>query len=155
MDAAAAHEVVAWRYEPPYHIYNIPGEADEETVAFFTDPENGYWRVDDEQGKLAAFCCFGEDGRVPGGDYRTPALDIGLGIHPDRTGKGQGGMFVAAVCDFAQRSFKPPALRVTIAEWNKRAQRVWQRAGFESDGRFTAMRGQLAFVIYMKQASDA
>jgi len=149
MDAEAAQELLGWRYPPPYDIYNVPEEADAVAVGFIIDPRNCYYRIDNEARELVAFCCFGEDGRVLGGDYSAPALDIGLGVRPDLTGQGRGGTFVAAVCEFAQRAFAPVALRVTIAAWNGRAQRVWQRAGFAPVGPFTTPSG-LRFIIYTR-----
>ena len=90
----------------------------------------------DESGDLVGFCTFGPDAQVPGGDYSAPALDIGLGIRPDRTGRGNGAGYVAAVVDFAAAEFGPDHMRVTISEWNKRAQRVWEKTGFERTQRF-------------------
>ena len=87
-------------------------------------------RMHDENGRLVGFCSFGEDGQVPGGDYSTDALDIGMGIHPDFTGQGLGSSFVLAVLDYAQRKFQPTTFRVTIAAFNQRARHVWGKNGF-------------------------
>lgn len=150
MDVAAAREVVRWRYEPPYDIYNPPEGDDDAIVAFLTEPRNTYYRIDDAAGEVAAFCCFGEDGRVPGGDYHVSALDIGLGVRPALTGHGRGGEIVAAVCAFAEHSFAPTALRVTIAAWNARAQRVWHKAGFAPVERFAATHTGTLFVVLVR-----
>ena len=126
------HEMFSWRYTPPYDIYNLdPGpEKQKETIIYFLDPEICAHAILEESGELVAFCTFGRDATVPGGDYSAEALDIGLGVRPDLTGKGLGSKFVQAVIKFAQDSFDPPTLRVTIAEFNRRAQRVWEGQGF-------------------------
>jgi RimJ/RimL family protein N-acetyltransferase len=87
---------------------------------------------------------------VPGGDYSTPALDIGLGVRPDLTGRGLGFDYVNAVIDFAYRTYTPDRLRVTIAAFNARARRVWERAGFELIGKFQSEWTHIDFVIMMK-----
>jgi RimJ/RimL family protein N-acetyltransferase len=86
---------------------------------------------------------------VSGGDYRSAALDIGMGVRPDLTGRGTGASFAAAVIDFALKSFVPPALRVTVAAFNLRAQRVWIKNGFQATQSFVSPSGR-AYVILMR-----
>lgn len=151
MDEATAHAVLEWRYEPPYDLYNVaPGQRDEAT-AVLLDPANAYYSLHDPSGDLAAFCCFGADAQVPGGDYIAEALDIGAGLRPDLTGQGHGSALIGAILDFAREQYHPATCRVTIAAFNQRAQRAWQRASFcpaqsfarESDGR--------AFVVLVRR----
>ncbi|MFO7167330.1 MAG: GNAT family N-acetyltransferase [Chloroflexota bacterium] len=151
MDAAAAAEVYGWRYEPPYHVYNLDDLDRAFAVAFLTDPANRYCRIDDGAGELVAFCCFGLDAQVPGGDYSADALDIGMGVRPDLTGRGLGHRFAAAVIDFALRTEAPAALRVTVAAFNLRAQRVWMKNGFLPAQSFLAPSGR-AFVMFTAPA---
>jgi len=131
MDKDAARAVLGWRYEPPYDVYNTLRQHFEKDLELLLDPRHAYHKLTDETGDVVAYCCFGPDGQVPGGDYALDALDIGLGLRPDLTGRGQGSTYVSAVLDFARENFAPPAFRVTIAEFNKRALRVWQNAGFQ------------------------
>lgn len=137
-----------WRYEPPYDGYSITEPVDE-AVAYFLEPEtNGHVIVRD--GELAAFCTFGADARVPGGDYSGPGLDIGLGVRPSLTGRGLGNSFVEAVVAFARRRRDADRLRVSIAVENERALRVWSQAGFTETQRFKATKrvmGSETFVI--------
>jgi len=121
----------AWRYEPPYDIYNLPHPPKSDDLAEWLDPEihcHGMWTQADD---LIAFCTFGLDGQVPGGDYGTDALDIGMAVRPDHTGRGLGRSIAASVIDFAQCTFDPPMLRVTIATFNQRAMAVWLGYSFE------------------------
>lgn len=47
--------------------------------------------------ELVGFFSFGAEAQVPGGDYdNAKALDIGLGMRPDLTGKSLGLGFVEA-----------------------------------------------------------
>lgn len=134
-----ALQILDWRYPPPYDVYN-PDPADSDVDFFYLlNPENAIYSMYDPQGELVAFCSFGRDGQVPGGDYNHPALDIGLGVRPDLTGQGRGIEFVQAVLDFARRNYHPhpAAFRVTIAEFNQRARRVWEKAGFRQVSRFS------------------
>ena len=140
--------ITGWRYEPPYDFYHMNHPPTEEDVTEFLDPKFAFYTVNGEEGlTTVAFCSFGSDGQVDGGDYNLPCLDIGMGVRPDLTGKGLGSELVSAVCDFATKKFSPLALRVTIAEFNVRALRVWQKAGFREASRFTATGSGIEFVI--------
>lgn len=141
---AEARQFVRWAYEPPYDIYNIlpdPDDPDmiEQAANYFYDPAVQCYAIVDDAANLLAFCTFGEDAQVPGGDYGRPALDIGLGVRPDLTGQGMGREFVTAVIDFACRAFQPAVLRVTIATFNRRAQRVWEQQGFAPVQQFNSL----------------
>lgn len=158
MDEASAQAIAGWCYEPPYDVYNLqPDEDVEETVAYLVDPQNAFFAIrgqvgDLEKETLLAFCSFGTDAQVSGGDYSQDALDIGLGVRPDLTGQGHGLTFVAAVLDFARRRFNPAAFRVTIAEFNERARRVWQKAGFQPTQTFRREYDSRPFVILTREA---
>jgi ribosomal-protein-alanine N-acetyltransferase len=146
MDNARASALLTWRYESPYDLYNLNPD-DEEAKGSFLDPRNDYHAILDDRGNLVAFCCFGLDARVPGGDYECPALDIGLGVRPDLTGQGNGHRYVESVLGFARRRFAPATFRVTIAGFNQRALRVWERAGFRPVQRFEREPDGRAFVV--------
>ena len=147
--------IIRWQYEPPYDIYNFPTDAvvDDE-VGYFEDERNGrFYAITTPTNDLVGYCTFFADARVPGGDYRAEALDIGLGVRPDLTGLGKGvGLgFITAVLAFATQEFNQPAkFRVTIANFNKRAQRVWQRAGFTQGESFGRASDGFPFTIFTK-----
>jgi len=56
---------------------------------------------------------------------------IGLGLRPDLTGRGLGLAFVGAGMDFARQSFSPGRFLLSVALFNQRARRVYEKAGFE------------------------
>ena len=130
MDEASARSIVTWQYEPPYSFYNVEPDYAGESVAGFLDPAWAYFSIRDQNSELVGFCCFGEDARVPGGDYGEPALDVGWGMRPDLTGQGRGATFVRAILEFGKRAYAPEQVRTTVAEFNVRSRRTCERAGF-------------------------
>lgn len=138
-----------WRYEAPYDLYDM-GPFDVEDLTYFLDLENAFHALTDMAGEMLAFCSFGPDGQVPGGDYSAEALDIGMGVRPDLTGQGHGLWFARTVHDFADWTFEPLMFRVTIAEFNERAMRIWQKVGFEPTHNFKSTYDNLDFVVLVK-----
>ena len=147
MDRANARAIIRWRYEAPYDIYNLNAIDIENAVHDYVLPENAYYSVHNRNKKLVGYCCFGREARVPGGDYRADALDVGLGLHPDLTGRGHGRKFVRAILEFARMTYHPGAFRMTVAAWNARAIRLYAHLGFhriqefprETDGELFAI----------------
>ncbi len=139
--------MASWCYPPPYDIYNLPFPPSDAEVQYILDPAVAYHEIRDAAGEIVGFCAFGADGQVPGGDYRSAALDIGMGVHPDLTGQGLGHGFGQAVVNFACSHYAPAQLRVTIAAFNLRAQRVWQRLGFQPIAHFETATG-MPFIIF-------
>jgi GNAT superfamily N-acetyltransferase len=147
MDSVSARAVSTWHYDAPYEIYNVAPDRIEEEVQALLDPQNAYYVFTDERGSLVAYCCFGRDAQVPGGDYAADALDIGLAVRPDLTGQGRGHTYVDAVLGFARRTFAPAAFRVTVAAFSRRALRVWERAEFRPVQEFARTPDGLPFVV--------
>jgi RimJ/RimL family protein N-acetyltransferase len=123
-----------WRYGPGYALYDM-SPADEGPLL---TPEFRYHAVR-RDAALVGFACFGEDAQVYGGPYAGPGLDIGCGLDPALCSRGQGAAFLAAITDFASRTFAPPLLRLTVAGSNLRAIRAYERSGFEVKRRFAGM----------------
>ncbi len=143
---ADIRDFAAWRHEAPYDVYNITGDSDKAVEYFLRPSTNCHVLVED--GELAGFFTFGFDAQVPGGDYSTPARDIGLGVKPSRTGQGLGRGFAGAVVEYARDGAE--RLRVTIATGNRRAVRVWSGMGFTEIQRFESpqtVMGSNEFVV--------
>lgn len=157
LTAEDVQEILNWRYEPPYDLYDMSiGSPDAidlaEALDYFLQPQYHFQAMlRQPMAELAAFCSFGKDGQVQGGDYRAEAVDIGMGVHPHYTGHGLGAMFAGVAIEYAQKTFAPPRLRVTIAEFNQRAQKVWERHGFVPVHRFLSNYGKRPFIIYVKE----
>jgi [ribosomal protein S18]-alanine N-acetyltransferase len=134
-----ARAISRWRYGGRYSVYN----GDRASVDSLLEPRLLYHSVYDEREELSGYFCFGEDARVSAGRRlgvyeREPALDIGLGMRPDLTGQGLGEEFVHAGLRFAKENYSPPAFRLTVATFNQRAIRVYERVGFETVETFGA-----------------
>ncbi|MBF2005118.1 MAG: GNAT family N-acetyltransferase [Chlorogloeopsis fritschii C42_A2020_084] len=149
IDEQTARYILTWRYEPPYDFYNSDSEKLESALATLLNPENCYYSIWDESRAVIGYCCFGNDAQVPGGCYSQEALDVGMELRPDRTGKGQGTQIIQAVIVFARQNSQASKLRVTIAAFNQRALRAWQKAGFEIDNEFVKAADRQRFFILM------
>ncbi|MGC9523486.1 MAG: GNAT family N-acetyltransferase [Anaerolineae bacterium] len=158
MDEAAAQEIVAWRYDPPYDVYNHDPTDVEASVRGLLTRDYHYYSVWDAALGLIGFVCYGEDARVPGGDYAhvdgADPLDVGWGLRPDLTGQGLGPSFIKAALRFARHRWAPPAFRATVAAFNRRGFRVCEKVGFRQVDRFERPGDRRRFVILTRQAED-
>ena len=57
-------------------------------------------------------------------------LEIGLGLHPERTGQGLGKRFLEAGLQYARHRYAPNQFTLSVASFNRRAITVYERAGF-------------------------
>jgi ribosomal-protein-alanine N-acetyltransferase len=122
MSQDEAEQIADWRYEPPYDFYDA--RADETDLAHLLDPvrrENRTFSVRDEAGELVGFFTYKRDGDT---------VVVGLGLRPDLTGRGLGASFVEQGLDFARGRYAPQRFRLDVAEFNERAVKVYERAGF-------------------------
>ena len=152
MDEASAREIVSWQYDAPYDIYNCNPAEVEEIVQWFVNPQSHYYSVWTEAGKLIGYRCFGEDARVPGGDYSAEALDMGGGLSPERTGQGLGASFMEAAFEFARRRYRSVAFRATVAAFNQRALRVCERVGYRPIQHFENAQTHQHFIVLMRES---
>jgi RimJ/RimL family protein N-acetyltransferase len=142
MRSEYAHSIVSWRYDGDYAVYNL----DPDSVSVLCDPSNDYYAATDSADTLLGFCCFGVEARVEGLEEEAGALDIGIGLRPDLTGLGIGAAFLARTLELAFGKHRPPSFRVAIAEFNVRAQRVAEAAGFRPE-RCVMSRGRVFVVM--------
>ena len=122
MSERDAQEMTTWRYDPPYSFYDW--EADPNDLALLLSAEHREGRY---------FSAFGEDGELIGFfGFGTAGEDVvlGLGLRPDYTGRGLGLGYLEAGMAFARERFRPSRFRLSVATFNQRAIRVYERAGF-------------------------
>jgi ribosomal-protein-alanine N-acetyltransferase len=128
MDQLDAATIAAWHYEPPYSFYDWTADADDLALLLGEDTREGrFFSVHDESRGLVGFFEF----QVEGTD-----VVVGLGLHPTLTGRGLGQRFVEAGLAFARARFDPARFRLSVAIFNGRAIRVYERCGFEQGRTF-------------------
>ncbi len=112
-----------WHYDGEYTFYDM--EADTEDLNEFLDPEergNSTFAAT-KNNKLVAFISISEV------DSKT--IELGLGMRPDLTGKGNGFEFVRACITFTQSTYKPETIKLSVATFNKRAIKLYKNVGFK------------------------
>ncbi|MBP0726958.1 GNAT family N-acetyltransferase [Bacillus sp. RG28] len=146
MNEKFAVEIVNWRYEAPYDFYD-----NEETFEAINEMiENPYYAVVNQSEELVGFFCIGSSAQVPIGHqfgaYSEEILDIGIGMKPDMTGKGFGFTFFSKVL---QTIGKDKSIRLTVAEFNRRAIRLYKKLGFIEKMKFK--RDSIEFIVMIKE----
>ncbi|MUG91886.1 GNAT family N-acetyltransferase [Scytonema sp. UIC 10036] len=152
MNEANARVILTWRYDEPYDFYNPKSTEIEHNVQQFLDQENAYYTMTNARGDLVAYCCFGQDARVKGGDYSITALDVGFGLRPNLTRRGLTLRIINAVLSYAKSTFAPTLFCVTVAEFNLQALRICEKAGFQQVQTFQRDFDGKAFVVLTKKA---
>lgn len=149
-----ARQILDWRYPPPYDFYNPPSDRPaEDYIQEFVNPEYQFHAILDEDNNFIGFCSFGIDGRVPGGNYQEDALDIGVGMKPELTGRGLGYQFFDAILQHAIANFDPPWTRLTVANFNKRALNLYKNFGFTLLDEFEDDKLNIRYTILIRQSS--
>jgi RimJ/RimL family protein N-acetyltransferase len=119
--SASLAEVATWLYEPPYDFYNDDGKPVRNPERFFA--------VRDEDGRLIGSLYFEE--------RKATRVFYGLGMRPDLTGRGLGIDLVRLGLEFAHERFPGRRVILDVADFNHRARKVYERAGFHITGRHT------------------
>lgn len=158
MDEPAAREIVDWRYEPPYTLYNMLDAADAaEDIEELLD--GSYFSVAAAEGALIGFFCYGQNAQVgegiESGLYLDgTALDIGLGLRPDLTGQGHGLAFLLVGMKFAQQTYDAKRFRLSVAAFNLRAVRLYKKAGFVLLHSFVHQHGESEMEFLLMETPD-
>jgi [ribosomal protein S18]-alanine N-acetyltransferase len=125
-----ALSVLSWHYDPPYDLYN--NDVTEDAISELMN--DGYIAVEDETGELIGFYCSGRAAQVPVGRelgvYTETAIDLGVGMHPQLTGKGHGSLFFSFVLNELKTLNSHYIFRLTVAKFNKRAIKLYENMGF-------------------------
>ena len=149
-----ARAMLSWRYPPPYDVYNFSPADAEASLRYLLDPVNNFRAILDAAGELVGFCSYGVDGQVPGGDYEAEALDIGMGMRPDKTGRGHGTAYARAIVQYGVERYGASKARVTIAHFNLRARKVWENLGFKLVSEFARSGSDRRFVVLVCEAKE-
>lgn len=126
-----AWEISNWKYDGIYSFYNCPTTS-KPTVDGDTLINNSFVAYDNH-GTLIGHFHFGSDAWIPtieNFNYSSDYLDIGLGLHPELCGLGYGVQFITFVIEFAKQQYNSKKFRLSVAAFNERAQKVYEKVGF-------------------------
>jgi [ribosomal protein S18]-alanine N-acetyltransferase len=144
-----AMEILKWNYEPPYDFYN--NEVNDESLRELL--EENYMAIINLKGSLTGFYCSGDSAQVPAGReagaYNEAAVDIGIGMNPELTGKGQGKAFFSYILTDLQTALPHSITRLTVAAFNERAIKLYENMGFKKDKEFNS--GVNRFITMVKR----
>ena len=124
-DARAA---CAWRYQPPYEVYDFPDWEAAKALGYgICDPavRREQFLAVTEGETLVGFFRLQDRG-----DH----LWLGVGLHPDRCGGGNGRRLMALVLEQAALRKPGAPIRLLVRPFNTRARRCYERAGFVPTG---------------------
>lgn len=140
-------EFITWTYEGDYSFYN--NNIQEEKVKGFLHSidTDRYFSVINDEGDLIGNCEFfnvGEDGEE--------IIAVGVQMKPALTGNGLGLKFIQAIIEQGRKFLKYRHLELAVVDFNQRAIRVYEQAGFKRKGEFqNCIRGrEYRFIIMEK-----
>ena len=138
MTISKARHILAWKYDEPYDFYNNE-ETDEALVEML---DGSYYLLLDEQNDVVGFFCIGKNAQVPIGHqfgvYVDDFVDMGLGMHPNLIGIGNGTAFCTYIIQFIEKQYVSKSIRLTVANFNKRAIHLYEKLGFVKVAEFTS-----------------
>jgi ribosomal-protein-alanine N-acetyltransferase len=123
MGRADAEEVAAWHYPGIYAFYDFAADPGDYAELLDQSRRDGAYfsaRVPDIG--LVGFAQIKRNGGV--------AVEIGLGLRPECTGRGLGTEFVKRICAWVTERQHPQSFTLLVATFNTRAITVYERAGF-------------------------
>lgn len=148
MTKVLAMDILSWKYDPPYGLYN--NDVTDDAISELMN--EGYISVEDETGALIGFYCSVLGAQVPAGTgigaYTEPAIDVGVGMHPELTEKGRGFLFFSFVLNELKTLNSDSIFRLTVAKFNRRAIKLYENVGFKKTYEFKT--GTNEFIIMLK-----
>ncbi len=131
MTKESAFEISQWTYPDIYSCYGFDGSSEE--LKEFMNGE--YYAAFDNDNKILGYICIGKSAQIPTLEQDVymdeTFLDIGLGLNPTLCGNGFGSKFLADGMSFANQKFNTSYYRLTVASFNQRAIKVYERIGFK------------------------
>lgn len=120
-----AKDICQWKYEGDFEVYNYPDweECIKMQIAF-TDEEKRrkqYYKVNKSGERLGYFCLEEIDN----------AIELSVGIAPDKCSGGNGDMLINLALAKISELYSGKKIMLTVRPFNKRALRVYEKAGFK------------------------
>lgn len=149
-----AKKISAWQYQPPYQIYSF-NKSDE----LIDELLGGEYCAIILDKKLVGYYCMGKSAQIP-----TKAsipiysddtyIDIGLGMEPSLTNKGNGNVFFKFIVQCVKSKHTNKNIRLSVASFNKRAITLYSHHGFVEHGVFTNKSSSLDFIVMLLKLYD-
>jgi [ribosomal protein S18]-alanine N-acetyltransferase len=137
-------EFITWTYDGIYSFYDNTIQ-EEKIIGFLDsiDTEN-YYSVLDQQGELIGNCEFFHVGEE--------TMAVGVQMKPSLTGKGHGEGFIQSIIEQGRKIIGYDHLELAVADFNQRAIKVYEKAGFTRKGTFknTIREVEYQFIIMEK-----
>lgn len=147
MSIDVASDILGWTYDEPYDFYN--NELNPEAVSEML--KGSYFSVLDIDKRLIGFFCLGSAAQVPNDlyIYSQDYIDIGIGMRPEYTGQGNGTSFLTVVLSYINNTFENLPKRLTVAKFNQRAIRLYEKFGFSQEIEFS--KGSTEFITMIQR----
>ena len=119
--------ICSWKYDGECSIYNIPSyESIKESQSGFMNPEkeNNY-RVFKNDNNIIGYIYLSE---------RETEIFIGIGVNPNFLNMGFGTQIVLESSALSKELYPEKPLCLEVRNWNERAIRCYEKAGFVIDG---------------------
>ncbi|MDN4491972.1 GNAT family N-acetyltransferase [Ureibacillus aquaedulcis] len=147
MNEQYAIQILNWKYEPPYDFYN--NECTKEALEELLD--NTYYALVGTKNELFGFFCIGKSAQVAAGHaalaYEENFVDMGLGMNPLFVGEGRGAEFCSFIIKFIEEKHENTPIRLTVAEFNERAIRLYEKIGFKKENAFRTDRAKFMTMV--------
>ena len=120
-----AKDICQWKYEGDYAVYNYPSwdECINMKLAFTNEKtrQEQYYKVLKAGEKLGYFRLEEKDN----------AIELSVGIVPDKCGFGNGDMLINLALAKISELYSGTRIMLTVRPFNRRAIRVYEKAGFK------------------------
>ncbi|GAB4324464.1 MAG: hypothetical protein Kow00117_12580 [Phototrophicales bacterium] len=154
MNRTMAERIIRWRYASSqqgfgHHFVTVDAQID-----FFINPINQYYVLKTETDDVVAICRIKADQPMHNEltnplDVSDNILDIEINVRPDLITKGQGHRYIHLLLQLMRQQFHARHFRVTIAESNMQALRLYQQAGFQPVDTYQRADDGQRFIILM------
>lgn len=140
-------EFLTWTYDGIYAFYD--NNIQQEKIDGFRQSieTDRAFSVISQDGTLAGNCEF-----FNVSDNGEEVLAVGVQMNPSLTGKGHGYSFINAIINEGRVLFKYEHLELAVVDFNKRAIKLYENAGFKRKGEFqNEIRGSTYDFIIMEK----
>ncbi|GAA0776940.1 GNAT family protein [Clostridium subterminale] len=115
-------DILTWKYDGIYSFYDNDIQKEKiEWIKSFVDSGDNF-SIYNDNNKLVGNCSF---------YYIEEFFCVGLQMRPELTGKGFGIEFAKAIIDFGREKYKFNYIDLTVANFNNRAIKVYEKLGFK------------------------